>query len=185
MRRIEDVVDEYDTNDRTGRQKTRIIRWFQQHPGKRFDVAEVHAELGDELDIGQRRVGDYLKQLTEEGVLQSHGDMRKAYQLADDIMVPAKYQIRAVLQHLVAIFNFRRWGIAGSFTITTLIWAVLILPFWVLWASLVISPSDRYGPVTQSDFLTIAVAMTLWLILFVILSSVLYWIHRWHTRRGS
>lgn len=110
MKRARDVIGEYDSSNKTDRKKIILIEWFQKHPGKRFDRMEVHQELRDELDVGQGRVGQYLKELEEESVLESHGDQRKAYWLSKDIIVPTKYQIIAGIRHLSTIFDIERWG---------------------------------------------------------------------------
>lgn len=182
MRRIATVIEEYSDVDQTDAKKITIIEWFQRHPGKRFDLNEIHGALGDELDVGERRTQEYLNELTDDGVLQSRGDQRRGYQLADDIIVPARYQVQAVLQHMGALFDAARWGPAGVLTVATAIWLLLTIPFWVLGGSLFVYPMDSYGSVSQSDFLTLAVAMTLWLLVFVTLSTVAY---RWHVFRES
>lgn len=185
MRHIEDVLSKYDISERTGRKKAQIIEWFQKHPGKRFDVSEVYAALGDELDVGEGRIREYLNKLADEDVLETFGEKRIAYQLEDDIIVPVRHQARAVLEHLAALFDINRWGVAGVFTITTAMWVVLTLPIWFLWGSLFLSPDQSYGPIAQSEFLLLAISMTLWLSVFVLLTTGLYWFHRWYRARGS
>ena len=178
MRYAEDVIDEFDVTETRGHKKAKIIRWFQKHPGERFDTAEVSAALGDELEIGQAQIQNYLNDLTDDDVLQQHGEKRIGYQLADDIIVPARYQARAVLRHLAAVFDIRRWGIAGVLTITTAIWAVLTFPFWFLSLILIVLPTNRVGPITHSELMTMSFSMTLWLLVFVTATSILYWIGR-------
>lgn len=185
MRYIEDVLNNYDISERKGRKKVKIIEWFQKHPGKRFDVGEVYASLGDDLDVGEGQIRNYLNDLADDDVLEKFGEKRIAYQLEDDIVVPARYQARAVLEHLAALFDINRWGGAGFFTIMTAIWAVLTLPIWVLWGSLFLSPDQGYGPIAQSELLLLAISMTLWLIVLVLLTTGLYWLHRWYRVRGS
>jgi len=185
MRHVEDVIDSHNIQKETGRKKAQLIEWFQKHPGKRFDVAEVYAALGDDLDIGQGQVRNYLNELTDENVLQRHGEKRIAYELADDIIVPVRYQALAVLGHLGAIFDIRRWGIAGYLTIMTVIWAVLTFPFWFLWGSLVIYPMNSYGSITQVELLRMAISMTVWLLVFILVSTVLYRTHRWYQSSWS
>lgn len=180
MRRVENIIAEYDIKTKTGRKKAQIIEWFQKHPGMRFDVAEVYAALGDELDIGEGQVRNYLNNLAKENVLQTHGEKRIAYELADNIIVPARYQVQAVLGHLGTIFDIRRWGIAGFLTTITVIWAVLTLPFWFLWGTLVIYPTNSYASITRPEFLGMAVSMTVWLLIFIIVSTVLYRFRRWY-----
>lgn len=182
MKHIEDVIDEYDVTKQPGRKKVQLIEWFQKHPGVRFDVSEVYAALGDELEIGEGQIRNYLNELAEDDVLQRYGEKRIAYQLADDIIVPARYQVLAALGHLGAIFDIRRWGIAGFLTITTVIWAALMLPFWFMWGTLIIYPTDSYGSITRPEFLRMAVSMTAWLLVFIIVSTVLYRARRWYQR---
>lgn len=178
MRRIQDVIADYDVTERRGEQKVALIKWFQEHPGKRFDAAEVTAALGDELDIGRKQIQNYLNDLSEDEVLQQYGEKRIGYQLADDIIVPARYQVLAVLGHLGAIFDIRRWGIAGFLTIITVIWAALTIPFWFLWGTLVIYPTNSYASITGSEFLRMAVSMSLWLIVFIVVCTALYRMRR-------
>lgn len=180
MRHIEDVLSNYDISKQKGRKKSQIIEWFQKHPGQRFDVAEVYASLGDNLDVGEGQIRNYLNELADEDVLKTFGEKRIAYQLEDDIIIPARYQVRAVAKHLAALFDTNRWGVAGVFTIATGLWAVLTFPFWFLWGTLLISPSQGYGPIGQSEFLILAISMTLWLIVFVLLSTSVYWTQRWY-----
>lgn len=183
MRRVEDVIEEYNITKRVGRKKVQLIEWFQKHPGARFDVAEVYAALGDELEIGEGQVRNYLNELADDDVLQRHGEKRIAYQLADDIIVPARFQVMAVLGHLGAIFDIRRWGIAGFLTIVTVIWAALTLPFWFMWSTLVIYSTNSYASITRPEFLRMAVSMTAWLLVFIIVSTVLYRVRRWYRKR--
>ena len=182
MKRIETVIEEYDDTERTDSKKIILLTWFQRHPGKRFDLNEIHDAVGDELGVGERRTQEYLNELTDDGVLQSRGDQRRSYRLADDIVVPAKYQVRAVLEQLGTLLDAARWGPAGVLTVATVIWLLLTVPFWVLGASLFVYPMDSYGSISQSDFLTLAVAMTLWLTVFIAISTVAY---RWHIFRQS
>lgn len=185
MRHIEDVARRYNISKQKGRKKIQIIEWFQKHPGKRFDVSEIYAALGDDLDVGEGQIRNYLKELADEDVLKTFGENRIAYQLEDDIVVPFRYQARAVMVHLTALFDINRWGVAGVFTIVTALWAVLTFPFWFLWGTLIISPSRGYGPIAQSEFLFLAISMTFWLIVFVLLTTGLHRIHRWYRAQGS
>jgi hypothetical protein len=162
-----------------------LIEWFQEHPAKRFDATEVTAALGDELDIGRKQIQNYLNDLCDDDVLQQYGEKRIAYQLADDTIVPARYQVLAVLGHLGAIFDIRRWGVAGFLTIITAIWATLTFPFWFLWGTLVIYPTNSYASITRPEFLQMAVSMTLWLLVFIVCSTVLYWLRRWYREERS
>ena len=183
MRHVKDVIDSYDITEQAGRKKAQLIEWFQKHPGERFDVAEVNAALGDELEIGEGQIRNHLNELAGDDVLQRHGEKRIGYQLADDILVPARYQVLAVLGHLGAIFDFKRWGIAGFLTIITVIWAALTIPFWFMWGTLIIYPTNSYASITRPEFLRMAVSMTVWLIVFIIVSTVLYRARRWY--RGT
>lgn len=129
MRSVDNVVANYDVSDPTDKKKIIIIEWFQKHPGSRFDKSEIHTELADSLKVGQSRTGQILKDLVEESVLESYGDQRKAYKLADDIVVPIRYQVSAGLEHLWTIVNVKRWGMAGLLAMCTVIWLLLTLPF--------------------------------------------------------
>lgn len=180
MRYFDDVIEEFDLNTDSGTKKARIVEWFQKHPGKRFDVSEVTASLGDDLDIGQGQIRNYLQELAEEGVLVRIGEKRIAYQLADDIVVPAKYQVRAGLHHLATVLDYDRWGFAGFLTVATVMWAALTLPFWFMWGTLIISPRGSYGSITQSEFLTLAIAMSIWLVISIFGTAVLHRINRWY-----
>lgn len=179
MRRVRDVIEKYDSENKKDRKKVILIKWFQQHPGRRFDRMEVHQELGDKLDVGQKRVGDYLEELEEETVLQSYGNQRISYRLADDIIVPIKFQIRAGLRHIYAIFDLNRWGIAGSVVMGTTIWALLTFPFWFFWTILLVLPMEYIGPIHQSEMFNVAIAMTVWLVILLMLSYLLHRFHRW------
>lgn len=185
MRRIDDVIDDFDITKPTGRKRAQLVEWFQKHPGARFDVAEVYAALGEDLDVGEGQIRNYLNELADDDVLQRHGEKRIAYELANDIIVPARYQALAVLGHLGAIFDIRRWGIAGFLTIIAVIWAALTFPFWFMWGTLVIYPTNSYASITRPEFLRMAVSMTLWLLVFIIVSTILYWLRRWYRGRGS
>lgn len=180
MRRIEDVLSDYDVNKRSDRKKIRIVEWFQTQPGQRFDVSEVHHALGDDLEIGQGQVRNYLKELAEENVLETVGEKRIAYQLEDDIIVPARYQARSALKQLIGLFDIDRWGISGVFMMATSIWTILTLPFWVLWGALIVSPQEQFGTVGQSEFLILALSMTVWLVVLLLLTSGLYRLRRWN-----
>jgi hypothetical protein len=178
MRRIEEVIGDYDITEQKGRNKVRIIEWFQKHPGKRFDVNEVHDSLGDELDVGEGQVRNYLNELADEGVLQRYGEKRIGYQLADDIIVPVRYRVRPIVSHLAAIFDIQRWGIASVVVLTTALLALLTIPFWFFWDSLAIQPTDSYGPLAQTDFLWMALVTGVWLAIFMSAGIVLYRVHR-------
>ena len=185
MRHVEDIIDDFDTTTRTGRKKARLVEWLQKQPGSRFDVAEVYAALGGELDVGEGQIRNYLNDLADDDVLQRHGEKRIAYELADDIVVPMRYQAVAVLRHLGAIFDIKRWGLAGFLTVITVIWAALTLPFWFLWGTLVVYPINGYASITRPEFLRMAISMTVWLVVFVIASTVLYRLRRRYQQRQS
>lgn len=183
MRHIEDVIDDYSVDGVSDEKKMIVVQWFQKRPTERFDVTEVESELGDELGVGQGQIRNYLAALTEEEILQSYGERRKAYQLADDIVPPVRYQVYAAFRHLSAVFDVDRWGVAGVSSMATAIWAGLTLPFWVLWGSLLVFPHDTYGPISQQEYLVTAIAMTLWLVVFVLLTTFSLRVHRWWRRR--
>jgi len=151
MKRITEVIREYDRSTKTGKKKIQIIVWFQKHPGKRFDITEVADNLQSELDIGQGRIGQYLNELEDDSVLKSYGEQRKAYQLSPDIIIPARFQVIAGLRHISAIFSVERLGISGVFVMSTAIWGGLTVPFWILAAILAISPSDRIGVLSEYE----------------------------------
>jgi len=180
MRHVDDVIEGFDITTRTGRKKAQLVEWFQKHPGSRFDVAEVYAALGEGLDVGEGQTRNYLNKLADDDILQRHGEKRIAYELADDIVVPMRYQVVAVLSHLGAIFDIKRWGVAGFLTIMTAIWAALTLPFWFLWGTLVVYPINSYASITRPEFLQMAIAMTVWLFVFIIGATVLYQLRRWY-----
>ena len=180
MRHAEDIIDGFDLTERTGRKKARLVEWFQARPGSRFDVAEVYAAVGEELDVGTGQTRNYLNRLADDGVLKRHGERRIAYELADDVVVPMRYQALAVLCHLGAIFDIERWGFAGFLTIVTVVWAALTLPFWFLWGTLVVYPTNSYATIARPEFLRMAVSMTVWLFVFALGSAVLYRLHRWY-----
>ena len=186
MRRIKDIKGEYDSSNETDRKKIILIEWFQKHPGKRFDCMEVHRELEGELEVGQTRVSQYLKELKEESVLESHGDQRKAYKIADDVLIPTKYQVIAGTRHISTIFDFERWGVIGFLIISTVLWGVLTLPFWFFSILLLITPMNQIGPISESEIFISAIAMTLWLLIFVVGCYILYRIRDWwHSSRKS
>lgn len=185
MRHLQDVVDEYSVDGVSDRKKLTVIEWFQRRPTERFDVAEVESALGDELGVGQGQIRNYLSSLTDEGILQSHGNKRKGYQLADEIVPPIRYQVSAALRNLFAVFDINRWGVAGVLSMSTVIWAILTLPFWVLWGSLVVTPQDAHGPISQYEYLVTAIAMTLWLVVFVVATAFSHYVHRWWRRRPN
>lgn len=185
MRHAKDVVSDFDVTTQIGRNKVQLIEWFQEHPASRFDVAEVYRALGEELDIGEGQLRNYLNDLADDGILQRYGKKRIAYQLADDIVVPMRYQAFAVLTHVGAIFDIKRWGLAGFLTILTVIWATLTLPFWFMWGTLVIYPTNSYGSITRPEFLRMAVSMTIWLVIFIFGSTVLYQLRRWFQKKQS
>lgn len=174
MRRVQDIIGRYDESKRKDRNKITLIEWFQKHPGKRFDRMEVHSELHEELGVGQKSVGDYLSELEEESVLQSYGNQRIAYSLADDIMIPVKYQMRALSRHLLLIFDTRRWGVSGFLVTSTALWALLTLPLLFFSVVLLLSPSDRLGPISESEMYVFTIGMLAWLAILFVLSVVLY-----------
>lgn len=183
MRRVENVIEEYDQSDITDRKKILLIEWFQKHPGKRFDLTEVHRELGDELDIGRTRTGQILKELVEESVLDSHGNQRKAYALSEDILIPVKYQAIAGLRHLWTVVDVKRWGVIGILVISTILWLFLTLPLWFFSGVLLVSPSNQLGPISESELIVFTLLMTVWLLLFTICTSSLQMIRRWWNER--
>lgn len=132
MRHTKDVIGGFDTTTQIGRNKAQLVEWFHQRPGSRFDVAEVYAALGGELDVGEGQLRNYLNDLAADGVLERHGKKRIAYGLADDILVPMRYQALAALSHIGAIFDTKRRGVAGFLTVITAAWAALTLPFWLM-----------------------------------------------------
>jgi len=182
---MDDVIDDYPVDGTSDEKKLLVIHWFQQRPAERFDVTEVESELGDELGVGQGQIRNYLTALTEEGILQSYGEQRKAYQLAEDIVPPARYQVRAGLRHLFAVFDSTRWGIVGVLGMSTVIWAILTLPFWLMWGSLMVVPRNAHGPITQSEYLVTAIAMTFWLVVFVAATTFSHRVHRWWRLRPA
>lgn len=184
MRHIKTVLRDYDTSSDADRKKIILIEWFQKYPGKRFDRSEVHQELGDDLGVGQGRIGQYLNELEDESVLVSRGDQRKAYHLSDDIMVPIKYQAIAGLRHISTLYDVERWGAIGVIIMTTTIWAFLTLPFWFFSIIVLISSSDRIGPLTETGILLFALTMTIWLIILIIISYLLNGVRRWWLRRA-
>lgn len=180
MRTIEEAIDEYDISKQGDKKKIQLIEWFQKYPKTRFDVVEVTDAMSDELDIGQGQIRNHLQALEKEDVLESYGEKRIGYQLSGDIVVPDRYQILAAVNHLSVIFDIRRWGIPGFLTVITLTWAALTFPFWFMWATLFIYPVNNYGPITQSEFLHMAVSMTIWLFVFVIAATFGYKLRRWY-----
>lgn len=183
MRRVADVIEQYNQSDRTDRKKILLIEWFQKHPGKRFDLTEVHQELGNELDIGRTRTGQILKELVDESVLDSHGNQRKAYVLSEDILIPVKYQVSAGLRHLLTVVDIKRWGVIGIFVISTIIWVFLTLPLWFFSGVLLVSPSNHLGPISESELVVFTLAMTLWLLILTICTSSLQMVRRWWNER--
>lgn len=180
MRRVEDVITEFDNSEKTDGHKIAITEWFQRHPGKRFDKGEVYEALHDDLAIGKTRLGQILKDLDEEdGVLDSHGETRISYRLQDDIIIPAKYQARAGLQHLYTIINVNRWGIIGVFVMASVLWGFLTLPFWFFSAYLYVSPETHLGVISEYQMFVFAFAMTLWLVMFVALTYIANAIKSW------
>lgn len=88
MKHVEDVIDEFDLTETGDRKKARIILWFQKRPGKRFDTMEVTAALGDELEIGQGQIQNYLNDLADDEILHTRGEKRIGYHLTDEIRSP-------------------------------------------------------------------------------------------------
>lgn len=182
MRRVSAVIEEYNRWEKTDRKKILIIEWFQKYPGKRFDITEVHQELGDELDVGRTRTGQILKDLEDESVLNSHGEQRKAYELSEDILIPVKYQAIAGLRHLYTVVDVNRWGVIGFLVMTTILWLFLTLPFWFFSVVLVVSPHNRIGPLSESEIIVFTLAMTAWLLILAIATSSLQMVRRWWSR---
>lgn len=186
MRRVEEVVEEYDRLNDTDRNKILLIKWFQKHPGKRFDTAEVHQELGNELDVGRGRTGQILKELEEESVLDSHGKQRKAYELSEDILIPVKYQAIAGLRHLWAVVDVKRWGVVGILVMSTILWLFLTFPFWFFSVLMLVSPTNHIGPLSESEIIVFTLLMTLWLLILTICTSFLQLVRRWwHDKNPS
>ena len=185
MKRVEDVIDGFDRSDPTEKKKILLIEWFQKHPGKRFDISEVHRELREELDVGRTRTGQILKELDEEdSVLTSYGKKRKAYELSEDILVPVKYQTLAGLRHLWMVVDVQRWGVVGFAVVTTVLWFFLTFPFWFLTLFLLVSPQNRLGPVAQSEFAFLSLIMTIWLVIAILFTSTLQMVRRWWKKRS-
>lgn len=180
MWNADEIISEYNIKKKTGKKKRTIIKWFLTKPDRRFDTSEVNAALGDELDIGEGQIRNYLEDLTDENVLDSYGGQRKAYELNDNILVPAKYRIRAVLKHLSATFDPDRWGYASVIAAVTVTWGLFTIPFWFFWATLLVFPTNAYASVGQEEFFTLAVAMTFWFVVLGLCSYILYGIDRWN-----
>lgn len=179
MKHVKDVIEEYDPSDTTDKKKILLIKWFQKYPGKRFDKAEVHSELEAELDVGQTRTGQILKELVEESVLSSHGEQRKAYELSEDVLPPVKYQFIAGLRHLWTVVDIKRWGVFGILVMSTILWFFLTLPFWFFSAVLLVSPENNIGVLSENEIVVFAVAMTAWLLIFIICTSSLQIVRGW------
>ncbi len=186
MTHIDDVIESYDASETRGKRKRRILQWFRQHPGQRVDRMELHSELCSEIDIGQRQLGNYLDALVEDGVLTVHGNQRKAYQLAEEILPPATTQARSALRYLAGVFDIRRWGVAGVLAISTAIWTALTLPFLFLWTLLALVPTQQqFGPITHSELLITAIAMSIWLVVFIALTAIFYQFHRYRVQNST
>lgn len=180
MRRVDDIIEEFDHSDPTDKKKITLIEWFQKHPGKRFDLSEIQAELGDELGVGQTRTRQILRELdNDDSVLTSHGEKRKAYELREDILIPIKYQALAGLRHLLTVVDIQRWGVVGVAVASTALWAFLTFPFWIISLYLFISPQNRFGPISGSEFGLLSLGMTIWLVIGLILTSILQIIRGW------
>lgn len=179
MRRINEIIEQYNESDITERKKIYLIEWFQKFPGQRFDITEVHQEVGEDLDVGRGRVGQILNELEEDSVLESHGEQRKAYELSEDILIPVRYQAIAGLRHLAAVIDVERWGVIGVFVSTTIVWVFMTLPFWILSVLLLVLPQDSFGPLTESEVVLVTLLMTAWLLILVIFTSSLQMIRRW------
>ena len=173
MRQVSDIIGEYDSSDTTGENKITLIEWFQKHPGRRHDITEVHQEVGEELGVGRTRTGQILKELDEESVLESHGEQRVAYQLSEDILIPAKYQARAGVRHLYSVVDIKRWGVTGVFVTTTLIWLLMTLPFWILTIGSLLHPGSGFGILSDYEILVVTIAMSLWLVGLSLVTAVL------------
>lgn len=172
-RTIQEVVGKYDSSKQKDQNKITLIKWLQRHPGERFDRNEVHRELGEELDVGQRSVGDYLVELEDEGVLESYGEQRISYRLEDDIVIPVKYQIQAAARHLAKIYDFARWGIAGYAVMAASIWGLLTFPFWFFSLVMLISPRQALGPIHESEIFVLTILMTAWLVIIILFTYLL------------
>lgn len=182
MKHLDDIIASYDASETSDARKIQILRWFRRHPDQRLDRMELHSELDAELDIGPRQLKQYLDELVEEGVLAIHGEQRQAYYLADDIRPPAKYEVKAALTYLLGIVDYQRWGLAGIAAMTTTLWAVLTGSIWVLWVGLVISPlQTSYGPVSQAELLVLGIAMAVWLVVFLLITLVVYRLYRYRS----
>ena len=174
MRKVQDIIELFDPANEKENRKIKIIEWFQKHPEKRFDRMEVAGEIGDELGVGQKTIGSYLEELTESEIMESHGEKRISYTLADDIYIPIKYQALAGLRHVRSIYDIKRWGVAGFIVISTTAWFFLTVPFWFFSLFMLLTPMDHIGTLGEYDIYIMAVGMTAWLFIIIGLSFVVY-----------
>lgn len=179
-RNIKDIIDNFDETDPQAGQKIIILEWFQQHPGNRFDVMEVEAELSDDLEVSQKTVQTRLNELVDDEILQKRGKQRIAYSLHDDILIPIQYQAKAALRHLGSIFHVNRWGIAGWVVMSGAIWTVLTLPFLFFSVLLYASPDNTLGTIHQTQIFQMTAAMIFWLFVYVVVGVILHKVNqRW------
>lgn len=179
-RNINDIINNFDESVPQENQNIIILEWLQRHPGNRFDVMEVEAELSNDLEVSQKTVQNRLNELADDDILQTRGNQRIAYSLHDDIMIPIKYQAKASLRHLGSIFHVNRWGIAGWLVMSGAIWTVLTLPFLFFSVLLFASPDDTLGTIHQTQIFQVAVAMSLWLLVYVVSGVIIHTVNqRW------
>lgn len=179
MRHYQDVLDDYSSDTKSDANKRRITLWFIKNPGKEFDRSQVLSEIGQELGIGQKSVGDYLNELSADEVLVPIGDQRISYRLSDDILIPIKYQFREALNHLNLIISVERWGIVTNVLLMAIIWAAITLPMWLIWVSTWVTPGATIGPVHRNDILWLAASMTIWVLVLAILTYILHKLRQW------
>ena len=170
MGNVEETIQGYDESNATDRKKLLIIEWFQEHPGRRFDSTEVYTELKNELDVEEPRTKQILDELVEDSILESHGNTRKAYRLSDDVDVPIKYQVLAGVRHFGEIIDIEHSRLTSLFVTSTIFWLLLTLPFWFFSVLLIVVPMRSIGPFSQSELIIFSLAMTLWLIVFLLLT---------------
>lgn len=180
MQYLEDIIESYDPSETSGERKIQILQWFQQHPDQRVDRMELYDELHETMGIGPKQIKNYLDDLVEEGVLETHGRKRKAYYLAEDVIPPVKYEAKAALRYLGGIVDYQRWGAVGIAVMTTALWALLAIPFWLFWGILAILPfQTSIGPITQGEFLTLGIMMSIWLVILLAVTVIIYKVRRY------
>lgn len=185
MDSVEEIIQQYDRSNATDEKKILIVRWFQEHPGRRFDLTEIYAELEEELSVEEPRTQQILKELVDDSVLESYGDQRKAYRLSDDVEVPLKYQILAGFRHFKEITDINQGRITSLLVTSTIFWLLLSLPFWFFSVLLLVVPMRSIGPFSQSELIVFSLAMTLWLVVFIILTYSIQKVSNWWRRMRS